>query len=143
MPPNHTPLPILVYGAYGHTGRFIIAELINRGFTPVLSGKDRQKLAAVNSVHGGLEVRAASLDDPMALMRALAGTAAVINAAGPFAVTAGAPSSATSKGGNCRGQRCQPINATTMPRGQPARAIVTMHSGSSRRTNRCQRERRP
>jgi short subunit dehydrogenase-like uncharacterized protein len=88
MPPNPPHLPILVYGAYGHTGRFIIAELINRGFTPVLSGKDRQKLAAVSSAHGGLEVRAASLDDPMALMRAVAGTAAVINAAGPFAVTA-------------------------------------------------------
>jgi short subunit dehydrogenase-like uncharacterized protein len=69
-------LPILVYGAYGHTGRFIVAELVNRGFTPVLSGRDRQKLAAVSSLHGGLEVRAASLDDSMALERALAGTAA-------------------------------------------------------------------
>ena len=88
MPLNHPYPPILVYGAYGHTGRFIISELINKGFTPVLSGKDRQKLADVSAVHGGLEVRAASLDDPMALVRALAGTAAVINAAGPFAITA-------------------------------------------------------
>jgi short subunit dehydrogenase-like uncharacterized protein len=88
MPLHHAYPPILVYGASGHTGRFIIAELINQGFTPVLSGRDRQKLAAVSSVHGGLEVRVASLDDPMALGRALAGTAAVINAAGPFAITA-------------------------------------------------------
>ena len=88
MPPNDTHPRILLYGAYGHTARFIIAELINQGFTPVLSGRDPQKLAAVSSAHGGLEVRAASLDDPMALARALAGTAAVINAAGPFAITA-------------------------------------------------------
>jgi NAD(P)H-binding len=88
MPVNDTYPPIVVYGAYGHTGRFIVAELINKGFTPVLSGRDRQKLAAVSSIHSGLEVRAASLDDQMALVRALAGTAAVINAAGPFAVTA-------------------------------------------------------
>jgi short subunit dehydrogenase-like uncharacterized protein len=88
MPPNHTDLPILVYGAYGHTGRFIIAELINRGFAPILCGRNRDKLAALSSAHGGLEVRAASLDDPMALARAMAGVAAVINAAGPFAITA-------------------------------------------------------
>jgi NAD(P)H-binding len=88
MPLNDTYPPIVVYGAGGHTGRFIIAELISKGFTPVLSGRDPHKLAAVSSLHGGLEVRAASLDDPMALGRALAGSAAVINAAGPFAITA-------------------------------------------------------
>jgi short subunit dehydrogenase-like uncharacterized protein len=85
---NHPYPPILVYGAYGHTGRFIISELIDKGFTPVLSGRDRQQLTEVSAAHDGLEVRAASLDDPMALVRALAGTAAVINAAGPFAITA-------------------------------------------------------
>lgn len=78
---------ILVYGAYGHTARFIIDELIEKGFEPVLSGRDRRKLEAVSAAHGGLKVRAASLDDPMALDRALHGGAAVINAAGPFAFT--------------------------------------------------------
>jgi short subunit dehydrogenase-like uncharacterized protein len=71
MPLNHAYPPILVYGAYGHTGRFIIAELVNKGFTPVLCGRDRQKLAAVSSVHGGLEVRATALDNPTELVRAL------------------------------------------------------------------------
>jgi short subunit dehydrogenase-like uncharacterized protein len=88
MPMHHACPPILVYGASGHTGRFIVAELIKKGFTPVLSGRDEQKLAAVSSAHGGLEVRAAPLDDPKTLLRALDGTAAVINAAGPFAFTA-------------------------------------------------------
>ena len=37
--------------------------------------------------HGGLEVRPASLEDPIALNQALHGAAAVINAAGPFAFT--------------------------------------------------------
>src|ERR1700739_4350886 len=88
MPLNDIYLPIVVYGASGHTGRFIVAELVRKGFTPVLSGRDRDKLAAVSALHGGLEVRAASLDDPMALGRALAGSAAVIHAAGPFAISA-------------------------------------------------------
>jgi len=88
MPPSHADRPVLVYGAYGHTGRFIVAELIEEGFTPVLSGRDPEKLASVSAAHGKLEVRAASLEDPMALECALAGVAAVINAAGPFATTA-------------------------------------------------------
>ncbi|SEF26383.1 NAD(P)H-binding [Amycolatopsis pretoriensis] len=70
---------VLVYGAYGHTGRFVVAELRERGFTPVLSGRDAAKLP------GG---RPASVDDPASLDRALEGVAAVINCAGPFAATA-------------------------------------------------------
>ncbi|WIV61480.1 saccharopine dehydrogenase NADP-binding domain-containing protein [Amycolatopsis nalaikhensis] len=70
---------VLVYGAYGHTGRFVVAELRERGFTPILSGRDAAKLP------GG---RPASVDDPAALDRALDGVAAVINCAGPFAATA-------------------------------------------------------
>jgi short subunit dehydrogenase-like uncharacterized protein len=77
-----------VYGAYGHTGRFITAELIARGFAPVLSGRDAHKLASLGAVHRGLAVRPAPLEDPAALARALAGVVAVINAAGPFALTA-------------------------------------------------------
>ncbi|MEV7092430.1 saccharopine dehydrogenase NADP-binding domain-containing protein [Amycolatopsis sp. NPDC051045] len=71
--------PVLVYGAYGHTGRFVVAELRKRGFDPILSGRDAAKLP------GG---RPAPVDDPASLDRALDGVAAVINCAGPFAVTA-------------------------------------------------------
>jgi hypothetical protein len=87
MSPNHPREAILVYGASGHTGRFIVRELIEKGFKPILSGRDSRKLEAVSLAHGGLEVRAASLDDPIALRQALHGAAAVINAAGPFAFT--------------------------------------------------------
>ena len=70
---------VLVYGAYGHTGRFVVAELRERGFTPILSGRDAAKLP------GG---HPAPVDDPEALDRAFDGVAAVINCAGPFAATA-------------------------------------------------------
>lgn len=76
---------VAVYGAYGHTGRFVVAELRERGHTPLLLGRDLDKLLAHA---GGMEVRQASVDDPAALDRALAGAAAVINCAGPFATTA-------------------------------------------------------
>lgn len=91
---------VVVFGAYGHTGRFVVAELRDRGFVPVLSGRDADKLRALAASHSGhpshpgypghpgLDIRQASADDPASLDRALAGAAAVINCAGPFTTTA-------------------------------------------------------
>ncbi|MDV9188454.1 saccharopine dehydrogenase NADP-binding domain-containing protein [Streptomyces sp. SR27] len=81
---------VTVFGAYGHTGRFVVAELLDRGFVPVLSGRDADRLRTLAAARPGLDVRPASVDDPASLDRALAGAAAVINCAGPFAAT-GAP----------------------------------------------------
>ena len=77
---------IAVYGAYGHTGRFVVQELRKRGWNPIASGRDPEKLHLLAAV----ETRAASIDDPAALDRALAGTAAIINCAGPFLDTGAA-----------------------------------------------------
>jgi hypothetical protein len=79
---------VAVFGAYGHTGRFVVAELRRRGYVPVLLGRDRDKLAAL--AQPGDEVRQASVDDPASLDRGLDGAAAVVNCAGPFAVTGAA-----------------------------------------------------
>ncbi|MER6117093.1 saccharopine dehydrogenase NADP-binding domain-containing protein [Streptomyces sp. NPDC001743] len=84
-----TAAEVVVYGATGHTGRFVVAELRRRGFTPVASGRDAARLAAAAAEWGDVEVRPAGADDPAALDRALAGAVAVINCAGPFAVTGG------------------------------------------------------
>lgn len=78
---------IVVYGASGHTGRFVVAELVRRGWQPILSGRDAAKLQVVADSHGGLEVRAAGIETPADLDRALLGSAAVVNCAGPFAWT--------------------------------------------------------
>jgi hypothetical protein len=79
---------IAVVGALGHTGRFVLAELLSRGHAPLAIGRDRAKLAALDGL--GLETRVASLDDPASLDRALAGARAVIHCAGPFQDTADA-----------------------------------------------------
>ncbi|CAL9518666.1 hypothetical protein SUDANB176_03806 [Streptomyces sp. enrichment culture] len=81
-------IKVAVFGAYGHTGRFVVAELRERGFVPVLSGRDADKLKELAASGPGADVRPASVDDPASLDRALAGAAAVVNCAGPFAVTA-------------------------------------------------------
>ena len=85
MGSGHT---VAVFGAYGHTGRFVVAQLRDRGFLTVLSGRDTDKLQALATSNPGLDARPASVGDPASLDRALAGAAAVINCAGPFATTA-------------------------------------------------------
>ncbi|CQR62921.1 saccharopine dehydrogenase family protein [Streptomyces leeuwenhoekii] len=82
-------LTVAVFGAYGHTGRFVVARLRERGFVPVLSGRDAGRLRELAASEPGSEVRPATVDDPASLDRALAGAAAVVNCAGPFATTAG------------------------------------------------------
>jgi hypothetical protein len=78
---------IAVYGAYGHTGRFVLAELRRRGFVPVACGRDAARLRELAAITG-VEVRGAATDDPAALDAAFAGTAAVLHCAGPFLDTA-------------------------------------------------------
>jgi NAD(P)-dependent dehydrogenase (short-subunit alcohol dehydrogenase family) len=80
---------VVVYGATGHTGRFVVGELLERGFAPVVSGRDAARLEALAGERGEVAVRPATVDDPYSLDRALSGAAAVINCAGPFAVTGG------------------------------------------------------
>ncbi|HSX63059.1 MAG TPA: saccharopine dehydrogenase NADP-binding domain-containing protein [Tahibacter sp.] len=77
-----------VFGAYGHTGRFVVAELARRGWSPILCGRDARKLEALGRDYPALPLRIAPVDDPAALDRALDGAVAVINCAGPFLDTA-------------------------------------------------------
>ncbi|MFC5906692.1 saccharopine dehydrogenase NADP-binding domain-containing protein [Streptacidiphilus monticola] len=79
---------VAVFGAYGHTGRFVVAHLRERGYRTVVSGRDADRLAALAASAPGLVARPASVDDPAALDRALSGASAVVNCAGPFATTA-------------------------------------------------------
>jgi hypothetical protein len=79
---------IAAYGAYGHTGRFVVRELVQRGYKPVLAGRDEGRLRAVAENYQGLDVRVASVDDEDALNAAIRGAIAVVNCAGPFVDTA-------------------------------------------------------
>lgn len=79
---------VTVFGAYGHTGRFVVAELRQRGWTPILAGRDAAKLKTLADTHPGSEVRVATVEERESLDRAISGAAAVINCAGPFLDTA-------------------------------------------------------
>ena len=88
---------VAVFGAAGHTGRFVVAELRRRGMTPIAVVRDPAKVTEFKE--RDVEVRGASADDPDALDRALEGAAAIINCAGPFLATANAVASAALRAG--------------------------------------------
>jgi short subunit dehydrogenase-like uncharacterized protein len=80
---------VAVYGATGHTGRFVVAELLRRGHAPVALGRNESALdAAVAAFDGTVERRVAALDSPDSLDRALGDADAVVHCAGPFLDTA-------------------------------------------------------
>jgi hypothetical protein len=79
---------VMVYGATGHTARFVVDELLQRGLTPVLAGRSAERLAAVAARHAGLDHRAVGLDDSVVLRKAIADVGVVVNCAGPFLDTA-------------------------------------------------------
>ncbi|WP_327092141.1 NAD(P)H-binding protein [Nonomuraea sp. NBC_01738] len=95
----NTNTPIAVYGATGHTGRFVVAELRRRGLPAILSGRSATRLTQLATQHEQVTVRPADVSDPAALDRALDGAAAVINTAGPFALTAGPVADAALRAG--------------------------------------------
>lgn len=78
---------IAVFGATGHTGAFVGAELASRGYAPVLVGRDAGRLEAAGRMLGA-ETRLGTIEDVASLERAFDGVAAVINCAGPFLDTA-------------------------------------------------------
>jgi short subunit dehydrogenase-like uncharacterized protein len=77
---------VAVYGATGHTGRFVSIELERRGvFVRKIA---RGVMPGGPSIEDGSRWMRASCDEPDALDRALDGAGAVINCAGPFIDTA-------------------------------------------------------
>jgi short subunit dehydrogenase-like uncharacterized protein len=79
---------VAVFGASGHTGRFVVAELERRGMNAVLVGRDAEKLSRLAAEFPRFEARVASMDDASLLDRAVTGVALVIHCAGPFIDTA-------------------------------------------------------
>ena len=81
--PTHS---IAVYGAAGHTGRFVVREAQRRGLPVVAVGRSAARLDEM--IPPAVPRRVAELEDPASLERAFAGCSLVINCAGPFLDTA-------------------------------------------------------
>lgn len=81
---------VAVFGAAGHTGRLVVAELDRRGIATIAITRTSANLSPDQRVLH----RQASVEDSHSLDGALEGAAAVINCAGPFLDTADAVANA-------------------------------------------------
>ncbi|MEU6671244.1 saccharopine dehydrogenase NADP-binding domain-containing protein [Streptomyces sp. NPDC046727] len=88
MKTNTSQQTVAIFGAYGHTARFLIDEFHKRGFGLALGGRDPERMKALAEVHPYARTHLATVDDPASLDALLAGAALVVNAAGPFGDTA-------------------------------------------------------
>src|SRR5512142_1674325 len=79
--------PIVVYGAYGYTGELVARRAVERGLSPILAGRDSERLARLGR-ELSCEWRAFPLSDADALRRGIRGAGAVVHCAGPFVHTA-------------------------------------------------------
>lgn len=73
-----------VFGANGHTGRFVAAELQRRGLPARWIGRDHAALSALQATLNNGDICVASVEDASSLAHAFNGLRAVINCAGPF-----------------------------------------------------------
>lgn len=79
-------MSVLIYGAYGYTGRLIAQEAVDRGLEPVLAGRDMTQLDALGN-ELNLPTRVVSLDEPDRLRHKLEDVTAALHCAGPFVHT--------------------------------------------------------
>ncbi|WP_067570317.1 saccharopine dehydrogenase NADP-binding domain-containing protein [Nocardia acidivorans] len=85
-----------IYGATGHTGRLVTADLLARGQDVIVSGRDSGALATL----GQGRVMPAALDDPVALRAVAEAADVLIHCAGPFTTT-GLPVATAAVEGGC------------------------------------------
>jgi len=60
----------MIYGAYGYTGRLILAEAVARGYRPVVAGRNAQRVEARAEAYH-LPARTAALDDAATICQVL------------------------------------------------------------------------
>ena len=79
---------IAVYGAYGHTGKFIVSRLCEQGYYPVLIGRNRNKLFELGQQYPDLKTVVADINDSTSLDNAFSQSKIIVNCAGPYLDTA-------------------------------------------------------
>jgi saccharopine dehydrogenase (NAD+, L-lysine-forming) len=80
-------MSILIYGAYGYTGRLVTQEAQARDLDAVIAGRNHEKVDAL-AQETGLPARTFALDAPRDVHAHLEGITAVLHCAGPFVRTA-------------------------------------------------------
>ncbi len=78
---------LMIYGANGYTGKLIVQEAINKGFKPIIAGRNSDAINVL-SKELSLPQRIFSLNNITTITDNLSDVYLVIHCAGPFSVTA-------------------------------------------------------
>lgn len=76
----------LIYGCYGYTGELIVERCVERGLTPVLAGRNAERVREV-AERTGLSYRVFGLDDEAVLDAGIGDAELVLHCAGPYSAT--------------------------------------------------------
>jgi len=76
-------MSLLIYGAYGYTGQLITERAVEQGLSPVVAGRDAEKVHAIAERYD-LDGRVFGLDTPARIRDGLDGIDVVLHCAGPF-----------------------------------------------------------
>ncbi len=79
------PARIVLFGATGYTGRLVAEAMVERGLTPVLAARGRQRLEAMAAELGGLETAVADVGDPASVRALVERGDVLVTTVGPFA----------------------------------------------------------
>ncbi|MFT5723742.1 MAG: short subunit dehydrogenase-like uncharacterized protein [Bacteroidia bacterium] len=77
---------IIIYGAYGYTGKLIVAEAVKKGWKPTVAGRNEALVKALADKYD-LPFASFDYDDQTAWDNALTGKDLLLNCAGPFSLT--------------------------------------------------------
>lgn len=88
----------MIYGATGYTGKLVARTAKEKGMTPILAGRNAEKVKAVAEPLG-FEWRAFGLEDVAAVAQNISDVKAVLHIAGPFSATSANMASACIQSG--------------------------------------------
>ncbi len=77
---------VIIYGAYGYTGKLIVAEAVRKGWKPTVAGRDKTKVENLAKMYD-LPFACFNFDDQPAWDEALNDKELLLNCAGPFSLT--------------------------------------------------------
>lgn len=78
---------ILIYGAYGYTGKLVVDKALEMGYKPILAGRNAQKTTKLGEATN-LPYRVFNLEQQDEIESSLKDIAVVVHCAGPFEQTA-------------------------------------------------------
>ena len=75
---------IVVFGAIGYTGELTTRALVERGATPLLAGRDADRVARLAAELGGLESTVADVDHPLSVRALVERGDVLVTTVGPY-----------------------------------------------------------